>query len=356
MRNLTALAISISFLFNLQAQIKDTLVVGYTPAPPFIIEQESGLEGISVWLWQQIASDLNLEFEYQRMEFSEMLNALESGTIDLSINPLTITGDRNRVMDFTYSYFVSNATIAVQQVSYWQKLQAATRLIFTGTFLRIFGILSLIIALFGTIAWLFERKGNPDQFRKGWKGLWDGLWWSVVTVTTVGYGDKAPKSGGGKLFAFIWMFTGLFMISLLTASVASSLTVTELKTNPQKLNDFKELPVGTVKNTSTQEFLSRNLFHDVNAFETVEKGLSSLAMKEITAFMYDEPILRYRMQMNPQCEDCELLAAKFNLQYYAFALPKFNAVLKDRISQKILEHIESLEWQIVLNEFGLQPL
>lgn len=49
----------------------------------------------------------------------------------------------------------------------------------------------------------------------------DALWWSVVTATTVGYGDISPETGLGRLIAIILMLFGIGLIGMLTGSIAT---------------------------------------------------------------------------------------------------------------------------------------
>jgi len=110
--------------FNLKSQdVKDTLRVAYTQAPPFIIQENGLLEGINIWLWKRVAKDLELEYELIPMEFSQMLDSLKRGKVDLSINPLTISGDRSKSMEFTHSFFASHSTIAVAEQSSLQRVK-----------------------------------------------------------------------------------------------------------------------------------------------------------------------------------------------------------------------------------------
>ena len=49
----------------------------------------------------------------------------------------------------------------------------------------------------------------------------DALWWAIVTVTTVGYGDRFPTTEGGRVVAVVLMLVGIGLIGVLTATVAS---------------------------------------------------------------------------------------------------------------------------------------
>ncbi len=79
---------------------------------------------------------------------------------------------------------------------------------------RLRTVLSLIlffIILFGFIFFITE----PDV-----KSFSDGLWWALVTITTVGYGDITPMTSIGRLVASALMFLGLGLIASLTAVVS----------------------------------------------------------------------------------------------------------------------------------------
>lgn len=346
--------ICISFL-NAQ-EAKDTLIVGYTPAAPFIINGNGVLEGINVWLWQRVADDLNFEYEMVPMQFSEMLDSLKSGKIDVSINPLTITSSRSKDMEFTHSFYASHSTVVVSKQSSFQKIKQFIGSFFHINFLRGFLVLFIILLFFGILAWLFERKENPEHFRSGFKGLWDGLWWSMVTLTTVGYGDKSPKTRMGKITALGLMFSGLLFVSGLTASIASSLTVNQLNSENADFSDFKERKVGTIRSSESDDFLRTHFFRDIQTYNGVLPGLKDLEKNKLDAFIYDAPILRYRIKKDSSLQNLEVLPLKFDVQFYAFGIKKDEVELEQAISQRILEIIETQEWAVILAEYGLREL
>jgi len=51
--------------------------------------------------------------------------------------------------------------------------------------------------------------------------VWDGMWWSWVTMATVGYGDVVPHTGAGRLFGALVILFGVVLISLLTANLSA---------------------------------------------------------------------------------------------------------------------------------------
>src|SRR5688500_18339124 len=68
------------------------------------------------------------------------------------------------------------------------------------------------------LVWAVERNSNPDLAQYS-----EALWWAIVTVTTVGYGDITPITTTGRVIAGVLMVTGIGTIGLLASSVASAL-------------------------------------------------------------------------------------------------------------------------------------
>jgi len=85
---------------------------------------------------------------------------------------------------------------------------------------RLFWILTLIVTVAlvsGNVILLFERAPDREEFRS----VADGIWWAVVTMTTVGYGDHFPVTGAGRLIGVGLMFSSIILVSLFTATVSS---------------------------------------------------------------------------------------------------------------------------------------
>lgn len=330
---------------------KDTLDVYIKTAEPFIIEEDGTYKGISLWLLERVSEEANFEYNLHETDLPDILSKLESGVCDLSINPLTITSDRIDRFNFSQPFYVGNSAIAVKDNDF-EKMFATVRQFFSLDFLKVVGLLCIVIFIFGFITWLFERKAN-DEFGEGWVGLWHGMWWSAVTMTTVGYGDKSPRTFGGRLMAFIWMFTAIIIISGFTASITTSLTVNSLSDKLQSIDELKNFKNATITKSATGKYLNSQGI-DFSDIASVNDGIESLNNDQIETFIYDEPILRYSIRRS-NYEDIKVLPFKFNLQYYAFAIPK-SSKLKDKLDKIIVSITESPDWKLQLKRYGLGEL
>jgi voltage-gated potassium channel len=85
----------------------------------------------------------------------------------------------------------------------------------------LFMSITLVLIYFAAVGiYYFENEAQPEYF----SSIFDSLWWSIVTLTTVGYGDVYPITIGGRVFTFFILLIGLGIVAIPTGIISSSLT------------------------------------------------------------------------------------------------------------------------------------
>lgn len=329
----------------------DTLTIGIKQSPPFIYTTDNGeWTGLCIDIWKKISDSIDQPFVYKEMELADLVQAIESNELDLSIVPLTVTTERVRKMYFSQPFFITALAIATNKTED-DKILTFISNFFSVDFFKVIGLLFLIIMIFGFLVWFFERRYNQNQFRKGIRGIFDGIWWASVTMTTVGYGDKSPVSFWGRLFSVVWMFTAVIIISSFTATISSALTVNKMKSNIEGLSDLYKVKVGSLAGSSSAIYLDENRVN-YKAFNTIESGLIALKSNEIKAFVYDKAILDFFLAQAEFEDKLISFAINSNKEYFSFASGKKEII--HSINPFLVDVIESKEWGSMLNKYGLQ--
>ncbi|QUV80878.1 ion transporter [Chloracidobacterium sp. D] len=100
----------------------------------------------------------------------------------------------------------------------WRRFHRA--LIISREELILFAATALILIYLAAVGiYYFEHEAQPEVFAS----MFDGLWWAVATLTTVGYGDSYPITAGGRFFTFVILVIGLGIVALPSGIVASAL-------------------------------------------------------------------------------------------------------------------------------------
>lgn len=323
------------------------LVIGITPTPPFVVEKNGKFSGLSITSWNLVNEKLQADFEYRVYpSLTDLLEAVENNKVDLSINPITVTNRRMQRVDFSQPYFISHTGIAQkQETAIWRYLSN----ILSWNFLSAILILIAVIFIFGFLVWIFEHKRNEEQFGGGVKGMFQGFWWSAVTMTTVGYGDKAPVTLGGRIIGFIWMFMAIIMISSLTAGIASSLTVQNISDEIHSVQDLNRFDVVTVTGSSAKELLDQYNIRNEEVLNARE-GIQEILDRDFSLFVYDEPILKYEIDRRELNDELEVLQQTLKRDYYSYSFPKGSPLI-EQINPVLVSTLKSMEWNQLIREY-----
>jgi ABC-type amino acid transport substrate-binding protein len=201
----------------------------------------------------------------------------------------------------------------------------------------------------GIIVWLFERRKNDEMFGDGTVGgIGHGIWWAIVTMTTVGYGDKAPKTAGGRIVALIWMLFSIIFIASFTANITTSLTITGLRGKVLGLNDLYSARVGSVSKSEGSDFLTRQGIA-VISFAGVQDGMAALASGKIDAFVMNEQVLKYQTKKEFPGR-VQVLPGTYDEYFVSIALPQ-NSSLRKPINKALLKLMKTKNWTEMCNRY-----
>lgn len=332
-----------------QAAPTDQLVIGTKQAAPFAFRAPGGeWQGISIDLWRQIAAEMELEYEFRELELQELFDSLAAHNVDAIVGAITITAAREEQFDFSHPFYSTGLAIAARPAGQQDWLGVAGKLLSQG-FLQVVGLLAALLLLIGALVWLLERRRNPEQFGGGMlKGVWSGFWWSAVTMTTVGYGDKAPLSFAGRILALVWMFAAIIIISSFTASITSALTVSELAARISGPSDLPGVKVVAVAGSTSEEYLKRN-YIGYETVTTVAEGLREVAKGRSEAMVHDAPVLRY-LTLTQFRGQLVVTSGTFERQDYGVVLPAGSPV-REQINQVLLRKIRQNSWHETLRRY-----
>ncbi len=187
-----------------------------------------------------------------------------------------------------------------------------TRVIFAITFFALIG---------ASLVFLFEGNVN-EQF----KAMGDAVWWVLVTMTTVGYGDKVPMTTGGRIIGIIIMFFGLALLSSFTATISSFFIAKKIKEG-QGLEEikFKNHLIICGWNFSAEKILSRLEKEKRKAGSVVL--INQLNEENIADIIHRFSSLKIKYVRGDFSKEVVLNRANIRMAHTAVILPESSTVL-----------------------------
>lgn len=326
------------------------LLVGVVDAPPFAYKDDQGeWTGIAVQLWRDIMAHHERRFTLQEMDLHTLLQALEQGRIDAGVTALSITSGREKHMDFSYPYFDTNLAVAVPHKAAYGVFLNVLSEIFSLDFLLFVAVMLAFALVAGCVIWLIERRFNPEQFRCGPKGVLDGIWWACVTMTTVGYGDAAPKTVPARLLAMLWMLVCVVLVAIFTASITTTLTVNRIGGKIASVDDLVTVHVGCLADSVAEEFL-QHLQARPKTYSGLDAALEDLRAGKLDAVLHDRPLLQYA-RVQGQAKNIVILPMVVEKDDYGFAFPA-QSPLRKQVNVELLRlRADRGYWETLTSRF-----
>jgi polar amino acid transport system substrate-binding protein len=322
------------------------LIVATKEAAPFAMKADDGSwTGISIDLWRRISDQLQLRYRFvEDPTVPGLLEGTAQRKYDVAVAALTITAERERMVDFSQPFYLSGLGVAVPSAppSAW-RLIAHT----VGSFGFVQAILALVglAAGVGILVWMFERRHNEDFGGGAVKGLGTSIWWSAETTTQASTGYLAPRTLPGRMLAILWMAASVIAIAVFTASVTSTLTTHKLQGLVSGVNDLAAVRVGVVGGSATTAFLDERRIR-YQTFATPQEGLNALKAGTLDAFVYDRPLLSWIVRQQ-FASSAEMLEISFDAQMYGIALP-LGSSLRKPVDVAMLETTQGAWWRQTL--------
>ena len=270
-------------------------VAVYDLAPYGSVDATGLFSGVSVDLWRRVAEDLGVDYRFiSVLQMDDVLAGLEHGRFDAAVGAITITPERLMRVDFSYPAHRSGVAVAFRRTT-----GPIAGVIFYGQAVRqhisLIAVILALLLLTGVLMWRFERRPKipaPDT-GSSVTSLFDGIYWAVVTMTTVGYGDKTPKTGVGRSIAVLWMLASLALISLVSTTLVSSMTAARLESGPfAHDSDLAGKRLAAVTSSSGAEYLeSQDLPYA--KYANLQEALASLASGRSDAVVNSVGALQY---------------------------------------------------------------
>jgi len=313
--------------------------------PPFVMNDAGEFSGLSIFLWDNIASELGLEYRIEEYGLDEMLESIAQGKADVGVSCLSKTHEREKILDFSHSFYETHLAIAVKQHGFMHAIKA---IFFNKKLYGIVGIIAGVAILIGGVLYLLEHKINTKLYSMKNRGgkLVEGFITGLLFVTSWPIRYYEFRTLGGRTLSAVLAVGSTLMIASVTALLASAFTLDQIRseiTGPQALAKVK---VGALETSTSLEYLQEQGINS-RTFSDRQKLLAALDAGSLGAVVADGAVLKYlikKAQAEGRYESLSVLPFEFEKQSYAFALPE-NSPYLEKFNQALLSVLEGPLWR-----------
>ena len=274
----------------------DEIRVATRVLPPMVVEQDGGLTGFSIELWNAIAARLKIKSDFQvAADVPDLFALIRDGKADLGISALSITAAREAEFDFSQPMFNAGLQILVKGKDTEgpaNPLREMLALLFSKTMLVWLGVALVLIVVPAHVVWLLELR-HPSGImttRSYFPGIFQGMFWAASTLAT--QSEQMPRHWLARSVAVIWMFVGVVFVAFYTAQLSASLTAQKIQGAISGPEDLGGRRVAATSGSTAAAAL-RDLNANVVEVTRINQAYDLLNDNQIDAVVFDSPILLY---------------------------------------------------------------
>ena len=340
-------AVSLGDTASKEAAPGGTLTVAARVLPPFVIYENRSYSGFEVELVRLVAANLGKDVEIYAVDtVAKQIDDVGRGVAHVGLGGVAITESREDVVDFSLPVLDSGLTIlaptedsrgiADRILSFFDAVSSSD----LPWLLVVFGVAVLVAA---HLIWWLERHSNPDFAVPYRRGIWDSFYWSVVTMSTVGYGDKVARGTRGRVLALVWIALGTLVFASFTAAIASSLAVSELRSEISGPSDLPGRRVATVTHSAGETYLPSIGVGPV-LVDDIDDAYALLSAGDVDVVVFDAPVLQFHAAREGAGE-VAAVGADFQRVQYGLMVSEDDAELRESIDLALLDLIENGVYQ-----------
>lgn len=342
----------IAFILNVSSlfcQEEKVLNVAVFNSAPFCEHYSDGAYGgLMVDLWEDIAKRNNYQYKYYDETVQGLLTGIESGKYDVGLGALPITPKREKYVDFSHAVNHSGIGYAMAKDNNILSKNSIYQLVIS--LLELLAGLLVLLLLSGIVVWWAERKHTRDNPDSGISSIYDALWWSAVTMTTVGYGDKVPKSAIGKFLGIIWIFASILLLSLFTANASAILSQDHHVLDINSVTDLRSLKVGSAIKSAGEELLhDEHIDHET--YKDIYIALDALVEGEIECVVNNAPVLYYIIRHDKKYMDRLVIGEHLLVKNNMGIALQHNSPIEEEVNVAILELINEPKWHYEFHKY-----
>ena len=323
--------------------------------PPFVMNDTGQFSGISIFLWDKIAEQLDLEYTIEQYTLEEMLEVVAQGKADIGVSCLSMTQEREEIIDFSHSFYETHLSIAVKQHGFLKTLK---NIFYNEKLFIVLGVIVSVAALIGSILYLLEHKKNDKIFSMKSKNgrLMEVIIAGLPFVTSGPIRYYEFRTLSGRILTAFLAVGSTVMIASITALLASAFTLDQMHSEIKGPQDIAKVKLGVLEPSTSFEYLQEQGINS-RTFSNRQELLAALDDGRLDAVVGDDVVLKYKIkeaQAEGRYEMLTVLPFVFDKQNYAFALPDESPYVEE-LNQALLTVRDTHDWKVEIVKYIGKP-